>query len=260
MMSKSLYAGVSLAVLFYAMEASAQTATGLPSDTPYAGSGNGTVIAVLKGIYAVANGSVPAGLNLIGKVGIDQTTPGTTNAVAATNLPTTVDTNTGNASASTPRVVIATNQPNLTTPLNVAGTVQPGNTPNTTPWLANSTSQYPSGATAVTGSATGTTAATTASLPAVASNYNFVCGYSIRANATAAATVTDTLTGVITGTMSSELWVAPNASGLGVDEQIFSPCIPSSAVNTAISAVSGAPGTGGVVSVHIWGYYKTTTP
>jgi hypothetical protein len=54
--------------------------------------------------------SIPAGTNLMGKVGIDQTTPGTTNAVAATNLPTTVDTNAGNAGASTLRVVLASNQ------------------------------------------------------------------------------------------------------------------------------------------------------
>src|SRR6266705_7154 len=64
--------------------------------------------------------STPAGANIIGKVGIDQTTPGTTNAVNTTNWPTTVDTNSGNKSASTPRFVIATDQPNLTTALNVA--------------------------------------------------------------------------------------------------------------------------------------------
>jgi hypothetical protein len=36
-----------------------------------------------------------------------------------TNWPTTVDTNSGNKSASTPRFVLATDQPSLTTPLNV---------------------------------------------------------------------------------------------------------------------------------------------
>lgn len=52
-----------------------------------------------------------AGSAIVGKVGIDQTTPGTTNAVSATNLPTTIDTNTGNASASTMREAVATNNP-----------------------------------------------------------------------------------------------------------------------------------------------------
>lgn len=64
-----------------------------------------------------SNVTLHAGTNLIGKVGIDQTTPGTTNAVAATNLPTTVDVNSGNKSASTLRVVLATDQPALTNKL-----------------------------------------------------------------------------------------------------------------------------------------------
>lgn len=55
-----------------------------------------------------------AGSSIIGKVGIDQTTPGTTNAVQETNLPATVDTNSGVKSASTLRVVLATDQPQLT--------------------------------------------------------------------------------------------------------------------------------------------------
>jgi len=62
-------------------------------------------------LFADIGVALPAGTNLIGKVGIDQTTPGTTNAVFATNFPTTVDTNTGNASASTIREAVATNNP-----------------------------------------------------------------------------------------------------------------------------------------------------
>lgn len=48
-----------------------------------------------------------AGAAIIGAVRIDQTTPGTTNGVFATNFPSTVDTNTGVTGASTPRVVTA---------------------------------------------------------------------------------------------------------------------------------------------------------
>lgn len=58
-----------------------------------------------------------AGSAIAGKVGIDQTTPGTTNAVSATNFPATADTNSGNKSAGTLRVVIATDQPALTNKL-----------------------------------------------------------------------------------------------------------------------------------------------
>ena len=113
---------------------------------------------------------------------------------------------------------------------------------------------YPAGAVPITASATGTTAATTATLAGTSGKTTYICGYSIRANATAAATVTNTITGVITATMSSIMWVAPAASGVGVDEQIFSPCIPASAANTGIAIVSGTPGTGGNVSSKGWGY------
>lgn len=43
-------------------------------------------------------------------VGIDQSTPGATNAVDVTNFPVTVDTAAGNSSANTIRVVVASNQ------------------------------------------------------------------------------------------------------------------------------------------------------
>ncbi len=107
-----------------------------------------------------------------------------------------------------------------------------------------------------TASATGTTAATTATLATAAATTTYICGFSIRANATAAATGNATVTGTITGTMNFTQWTAPLASGVGVTEEIFSPCIPASAVNTSIAVVSAAPGSGGVVSVSAWGYQQ----
>jgi hypothetical protein len=107
-----------------------------------------------------------------------------------------------------------------------------------------------------TASATGTTAATTATLATAAATTTYICGFSIRANATAAATGNATVTGTITGTLNFTQWTAPLASGLGVTEETFTPCIPASAVNTSIAVVSAAPGTGGVVSVSAWGYQQ----
>ena len=115
-------------------------------------------------------------------------------------------------------------------------------------------SQYPTGATPLTASATGTTAATTATLAGAVGKTTFVCGYSIRANASAAATGNATVTGTITGTLNFTQWTAPNASGIGINEQIFTPCVPASTTNTGIAVVSAAPGTGGVVSSTAWGY------
>lgn len=127
--------------------------------------------------------------------------------------------------------------------------------PSTTaPLPVNNTGPYPIGATPYTATATGTTGATTATLAGASSVTTYICGFSIRANATAAATGNATVTGVITATLNFTQWTAPNASGLGVTEMIFSPCIPASATNTSIAVVSAAPGTGGVVSVTAWGY------
>lgn len=120
--------------------------------------------------------------------------------------------------------------------------------------IGNLASQYPGGAVPITASTTGTTGATTATLAASASIKTYICGMSIRANATAAATNNATITGTVTGTLNFTQWTAPLASGLGVTEQIFNPCVPSSAINTGIAVISGAPGTGGVVSVSAWGY------
>jgi hypothetical protein len=74
---------------------------------------------------------------------------------------TTTDTNSGNKSAGTLRVVIATDQPALTNKLlvtadavNQAGTwtVQPGNTANTTPWLTTQIPATSGGLSIATGS------------------------------------------------------------------------------------------------------------
>jgi hypothetical protein len=116
---------------------------------------------------------------------------------------------------------------------------------------------YPVGAIPITASATGTTAATTATLAASATGKTtYICGYSIRANATATTSATNTITGVVTTTLSSIMWIPANTAGLGVDEQIFTPCIPGSATNTAIAIISAAPGTGGLVSAKGWGYQQ----
>ena len=129
-----------------------------------------------------------------------------------------------------------------------------GSSPGVTNPLAVAPSPYPLTAVPITASATGTTAATTATLTNVTGHTTYICGFSIRANATAAATGNATVTGTITATMNFTQWTAPLASGLGVTEEVFSPCVPASAVSTSIAVVSAAPGSGGVVSVSAWGY------
>lgn len=107
----------------------------------------------------------------------------------------------------------------------------------------------------VTASATGTTAATTATIPALNGFTAYLCGFSIRANATAAVTGDATVTGLMSGTLNFTQWTAPLASGLGITEPNLGSCIPASAQAQAIAVISAAPGTAGVVSVSAWGFY-----
>jgi len=66
--------------------------------------------AIVTGNSVTVIGSLPAGTAVIGKVGIDQTTPGTTNAVALSTLGTTaVSVSNGTVDAGTLRVTLASN-------------------------------------------------------------------------------------------------------------------------------------------------------
>jgi len=114
----------------------------------------------------------------------------------------------------------------------------------------------PPGAIPITISAVGTTGVVTATLPASTSMTTYICGFSIRSNATAAATGNATVTGTVSGTMNFTEWVAPLASGIGIVEPPFLDCIPGSSINTAIAVNSIAAGSGGVTSVTAWGYQK----
>jgi hypothetical protein len=148
----------------------------------------------------------------------------------------------------------SSNQATEITSLSTIATNTGAAVPAGTNLIGNVGQIYPAGSTPITAAATGTTTATTATLGASSTLHTYICGFSIRANATAAASSMSSLTGVVTGTMSFLQWTAPAASGIGVTEEVFSPCIISSAINTAIAVVSAAPGTGGLVSVDAWGY------
>jgi hypothetical protein len=236
-------------------ETAINTVLGTQADTAWV-SGSGTAIALLKNIAGGIAGSIPAGSAIVGKVGIDQTTPGTTNAVSTAYIGSTaVATGSGAMTSGTQRFALATDSPGIVT---LGQTTMSASVPVT---IASNQSAvpvtsgpYPTGATAITASATGTTAATTATLAGTSSKTTYICSMSIRSNATAAATGNATVTGTITGTLNFTHWTAPLASGIGLTEMIFNPCVPASATNTGIAVISPAPGTGGVVSSTATGY------
>jgi len=113
--------------------------------------------------------------------------------------------------------------------------------------------EYPINTTPITKSITGSSV-TTATFAAVSGVTNYLCGFSIRANATAAATGNSTVTGISPANLNFAQWTAPLASGMGITEMVFRPCLQASASNTAISVISDNPGSGGVASVTSWGF------
>jgi hypothetical protein len=117
---------------------------------------------------------------------------------------------------------------------------------------------YPQGATPLIGTATGTTAGATATLAGATGRVTFLCGFHYEpGTATAAVTTSLTTTG-----LSSNLATAVNSAATAatatagpIVSQIFSPCLPASAPNTAITVVAGALGAGGTnQNVNAWGY------
>lgn len=114
---------------------------------------------------------------------------------------------------------------------------------------------YTSAQTPIVGVGTGTTAAVTATLAAASSKLTYICGFDITADATALATGTATLVGLGT-TLTYVQTITAVTSGSATLTRTFSPCLPSSAVNTAVVVTSAAAGTGGVTNANAWGYQE----
>lgn len=120
---------------------------------------------------------------------------------------------------------------------------------------------FPLNSTPTTAFATGTTAGATATLAANATKFNYICGFHYEAGtATAAVTTTLTITGLQGGTFTTSVnspATAATATAGPIASQVFTPCIPSSLINTAIAVVAGALGAGGVnQAVNAWGYVQ----
>ncbi len=110
---------------------------------------------------------------------------------------------------------------------------------------------FPTGATAITGNATGTTGAVVGTLTAVATKTTYICGFNVSAIGGTAAVGPITIAGLITSSMDYQ--IASSASGNFIG-QTFTPCVPASAVNTNITTTTTADGTATAVSVNSWGY------
>lgn len=113
---------------------------------------------------------------------------------------------------------------------------------------------YPPGAIPITNSQTGTTAAISPQLSGATGLHTYICGYSVRATATAATIGDTTITNTVNGTMHFSTFVSTTSGPMVPLEETFWPCIPSSGTGTTIGSTTVTPGTGGVISATMWGY------
>lgn len=108
-------------------------------------------------------------------------------------------------------------------------------------------------------SATGSTGIVAATLPAVQGKQTFLCGFSIQSNnPTAGIVVNPTVTGLAGGAMTfvySALAAAATVQPPAPLNVTFTPCIQSSAQNTAVVVTLPALGAGTTsAAVNAWGY------
>jgi hypothetical protein len=115
--------------------------------------------------------------------------------------------------------------------------------------------------TAVAAFATGTTTSAIATLAASTTKFTYICGFHAEVgSATAAISVNITISGLQGGTFTTSAnapVTAASATAGPVLSQVFTPCLPSSAINTSIVVTAGALGAGGVnQNVNAWGYQQ----
>lgn len=106
--------------------------------------------------------------------------------------------------------------------------------------------------TAVVGINSGTTGAVTATLSGVQSKTTYICGFDISAAGGTATLSPVTIAGLLGGTFTYQ---GISAGGVPF-VRTFSPCIPASAQNTAITVNTTADGTATAVDVQAWGYQQ----
>jgi hypothetical protein len=126
----------------------------------------------------------------------------------------------------------------------------PVNSANPLPVSPNS---YSAGSTPITGNGTGTTGAVVGTLAAAAAKLTYICGFAVSAVGGTAAVGPITIAGLVGSSMI--YYFASAAAGAQLT-QTFMPCIPGSAVNTAITTTTTADGTASNVAVNSWGYQK----
>jgi hypothetical protein len=112
---------------------------------------------------------------------------------------------------------------------------------------------FPAG-TIISGNAAGTTAAVVGTLAASAGKFTYICGFNVNAIGGVATVGPITVAGLIGSSQVYQTDVNSATVGKQVAGANYNPCIPASAVNTAITVTTTANGTATAVNVNSWGY------
>ncbi len=115
---------------------------------------------------------------------------------------------------------------------------------------------YPTGATPITGNATGTTGAVVGTLAAATGVTTYICGFNVQGIGGTATIGPITVAGLVGSSQVYQTDVNSATVGKTLAAQTFRPCVPASAVNTAITITTTANGTATAVDVNSWGYQK----
>jgi hypothetical protein len=110
----------------------------------------------------------------------------------------------------------------------------------------------PAAATPLSGNAAGSTGAVVGTLAAAVGKTTYICGFNVSAIGGTAASGPITIAGLVG---SSQVYQGSSTvAGNTVASSTFTPCIPASATNTAITVTTTANGTATAVDVNSWGY------
>lgn len=111
---------------------------------------------------------------------------------------------------------------------------------------------YPTGAAPITANAAGTTGAVVGTLAAAAGRITYICNVDVSAIGGTAAVGPIVIAGLTGGSFTYQ--GSSSAAGGQVLSRTYAPCIPASAMNTAITITTTADGTATAVNVNASGF------
>lgn len=117
------------------------------------------------------------------------------------------------------------------------------------------TSPVPQVVTQIAGNASGSTGAVVGTLAAAAGKLTYICGFNVQALGGVASVGPVVIAGLIGSSQTYQTGVN-STSVAQVAAATFTPCIQSSAPNTAITITTTADGTATAVNVNAWGYQQ----